>query len=67
MISFLRLWKSLTNNVNEIAGYDSRYKNASEIKVDALPLNISQLNNKLQIDEMNIADDDIIIVELIKN
>lgn len=66
MLVFLRLWKSLTNNINEIAGYDSKYKNASEIKVDALPLNISQLNNKLKIEEMNIADDDIIIVESMK-
>ena len=56
----------MTNNLEDIAAYDTKYKNASEIKVDALPININDDNLSKMVDAFNIAEDDIIIVEIIK-
>jgi cell division septal protein FtsQ len=42
MITYIRLWKSLTNKLEEINTYDKKYKNYTEVKVDAIPLNINE-------------------------
>ena len=68
MITEIRLWKSLTNNVDEIkTNVDKKYKNYTAVKIDANPLNISEEDKNKTIEDANIADDDIVIVESIKN
>jgi hypothetical protein len=43
MIKDVRLWKSLTNNLEDIkANVDKKYKNYTQVKIDATPLNISE-------------------------
>lgn len=42
LISHLRIWKSLTNNLTEIQNYDLKHKNYTEVKVDAIPLNVKE-------------------------
>lgn len=43
MISEIRLWKSLTNNFEDIKiNIDKKYKNFTQVKVDAVPLNITE-------------------------
>ena len=61
----MRIWKSLTNNQKEIEEYDKKYKNNfTSIKIDALLLNLNEKNNAEYIEDANIADDDILIVEV---
>ena len=36
----IRLWKSMSNDVDEILEYDKKFKNASRIKVDAFCMNV---------------------------
>lgn len=60
------MWKSLTNNLSEIKDLEQKYKkadNKKEIKIDALQL---QTNSEQKIEDANIADEDIIIVEIPK-
>jgi len=57
----------MTNQVEEIGTYDSKYKNYTQVKVDAVPLNIKDESKSTKLEELNIADEDIIIVELIKD
>lgn len=66
MIYNIRLWKSVTNNLEEISNYDKKYKNSSIVKVDAMPLNVAEGSLKEFIEDANIADDDIILVEVQK-
>ena len=54
----VKLWKHLTNNLNEIAELEKKHKNYTTVKVDAV-----QLQNE-KIDDMEIAPDDILIIEL---
>lgn len=64
MITDVRLWKSLINNVEEIQkNVDKKYKNYTHVKIDATPLNISETDKNKTIEDANIADDDIIVVE----
>lgn len=63
MLNQFRLWKSLTNNLDDIAQMDDLYKTKTQLKVDALLL---QTNSDLKIEDANIADDDIILVEIPK-
>ena len=66
MITYLRAWKSLTNNIEEIESYDNKYKNYSEVKVDAQILNKNESQNKNKLEDANIAEDDILIIEIMK-
>jgi hypothetical protein len=61
IISQMKLWKSLTNSMDELQSIDKKYKNSSQIKIDALLLNQTTTT---KIEEANIAEDDIIVVEV---
>jgi hypothetical protein len=64
MITDIRLWKSLTNNIEDIQqNVDKKFKNYTHVKIDATPLNITEEDKNKPIEDANIADDDIIIVE----
>lgn len=68
ILSELRLWKSLINNVEEIQqNVDKKYKNYTHVKIDAVPLNITETDKNKAIEDANIADDDIVIVEIQKS
>ena len=54
----VRLWKSTSNNVEEIQQLDKKYQNYTKIKFDGLLLEDTTVDN------MAIANDDILIVEL---
>ena len=54
----VRLWKSTSNNVEEIQQLDKKYQNYTKIKFDGLLL------EDTTVDDMAIANDDILIVEL---
>ena len=41
MIGKIRLWKSLTNNIEEIQEIDKKFKNYTTVKIDAIPINIT--------------------------
>ena len=60
MINELRIWKSLTNNIKDLERADSKYKNYTQVQIDANYIHICAL----LLEEVNIADDDFIIVEL---
>jgi len=60
MISKVRLWKSASNSVEEILKIESRWRNYTKIKFDGILL------EDTTVDDMAIANDDIIIVELPK-
>ena len=66
MIKDCRLWKSLSNDVDEILSYDNKYKNYTHVKIDANPLNCTAELSAMKLEEANIADGDIVIVELPK-
>jgi hypothetical protein len=43
MLMHIRLWKSMTNQIEEISEWDKKFKNNyTTIKIDALPLNITE-------------------------
>jgi maltose-binding protein MalE len=63
IITTVRLWKSLTNNMDDIMEVDKKFKNSTSIKVNATILNLTDSELKKFIEEINIADEDIIIVE----
>lgn len=62
-VSKVRVWKSSTNNIDEIVEYDSKWKNYTHSKIDA------ELFSKMTetVENLNIADDDVLIVELPKD
>ena len=35
MINELRIWKSLTNNIKDLERADSKYKNSTQVQIDA--------------------------------
>ena len=57
----------MLNSIDDILGYDKKFKNSSAIKVDAFPLNIREEQKQVILEEANIADEDILIVETEKN
>jgi hypothetical protein len=63
MVGKLRIWKSLTNNIEEIIELDKKVKNYTAVKIDALPLNITEESKGQLIEDADIADDDILIIE----
>jgi ubiquitin C-terminal hydrolase len=65
MVCYIKLWKSTTNNLEEINDYDKKYKNYTSIKVDAVLLN-GDNRLKTKVEDANLAEEDIIMVELIK-
>jgi hypothetical protein len=66
MVKLCRLWKSYTNQLEEILQYDKSSKSSSIVKVDAVRIDSEEAsqNSQIKIDECNIADDDIVIVEI---
>lgn len=56
----LRIWKSGSNNVDEITELEKKYRNFTTVKCDGLLLEDEK------VEDMNIASDDILIVELPK-
>jgi hypothetical protein len=63
IITATRLWKSLTNNMDDIMEVDKKFKNSTSIKVNAVILNLTENDLKKFIEEVNIADEDIMLVE----
>lgn len=66
MVSNLRLWKSNNNNMEEIEGLTKKHKNYSQVKVDAVCLNPKVEDKALVIEDLDIAEEDILIIELPK-
>lgn len=60
LIPKLRIWKSGSNNVDEITELEKKYRNFTTVKCDGLLLEDEK------VEDMNIASDDILIVELPK-
>lgn len=54
-----RVWKSLTNNVNEIKGLAAKIKNFSSVQIEAELLD----STTDTVQDWSIAPDDILIVE----
>jgi hypothetical protein len=52
--------------MEDITAYEKKYKNYTHVKIDATPLNCNEELKKLKLEDANIADDDIIIVEMVK-
>jgi len=66
VVSKVRLWKSLTNNMEQIFELDNKIKNYTHVSIDAEPLNINDDQKTTMLDDCNIADEDILVVELPK-
>lgn len=68
MITKVRLWKSLTNKLEEINEYEKKWKNSSIVRVDATILNLIPDADKTQkfVEDLPIAEGEpeIILVEL---
>lgn len=56
----------MSNDFDEIQGLDKKYKNYTQVKVDALCLNPKPSDNEKIIDDLDLAEEDIIIIELPK-
>lgn len=67
MVTKMRLWRSLTNQLEEIKEYDKKYKNFTSAKIDAVCLNVNEAEKNKLIEDMSVAEEDFIIVELPKN
>lgn len=57
----------MNNDIDEILQYDSKFKNASQIKVDAYPMNIRKEQGEVNIEDSKIAEDDILMIETPKD
>lgn len=69
MVSKLRLWRSLTNKIEEIKELEVKQKSYTHVKVDAWCLNYQDeaAKSKMIIEDLPLAEgEDIIIVELPK-
>lgn len=70
MISKMRIWKSLTGDMDEIMAIEKKWKNSSVVKVDALCLSPMEEDRKAKVlvEDLPFAegeeDDEIILVEL---
>ena len=68
MVNQMRLWKSLTNKLEEINEYEKKLKNSSVVKVDAVCLNLMPDADKTlkYVEDLPIAEGEleIILVEL---
>lgn len=70
LVSKMRLWKSLTSDMEEIKGIEKKWKNSSVVKVDALCLSPMEEDRKAKVlvEDLPFAegeeDDEIILVEL---
>ena len=64
LVTELRMWKSLSGKLEEIDAYDKKLKNSSQIRVNAMPLNASKEDEDKVIEDTNIAEEDIIIIEI---
>jgi len=56
----VRIWKASSNNVEEILALDKKWKNFTQVQYDGLLLEDEK------VDDMKIATDDILVVELPK-
>lgn len=59
----IRLWKSNSTDWLEIKNIDSKYANFTQAKVNATPINVSELSQKLIVDDIDFVDEDIFIAE----
>ena len=66
LITKCRLWKSLTNQLNEIKDLDKKYKNYTSVKIDGICLNVHEQDRNKLIEDLDLAEEDIIIVEMPK-
>ena len=53
--------------MDEIIGFEKKYKNYTQVKVDGQCLNFSQNDEKKMIEDLDLAEEDIVIVELPKS
>ena len=67
MVNKLRLWKSMTNKLEELQEIDKKYKNYTQVKVDFHCLNAKEEDKALLLEDLQLAEDDIIVIELPKN
>jgi hypothetical protein len=63
IITDVRIWKSLSNSMEDVLEMDKKFKYVTSFKIDALILNISEEDKKRTVEEANIADEDILIIE----
>lgn len=67
MVSQLRMWRSNTNNLEEIEGLSKKHKNYTQVKVDAVCIYAcNPTDQKKIIEDVQLAEEDILILELPK-
>ena len=67
MFSNIRLWKSDSSDWLEIKNIDSKYTNFTQAKVNATPINVSEVSQKMIVDDIDFVDEDVFIAETPKN
>jgi hypothetical protein len=65
LISNVRIWR--LNSDQGLAELDSKYINYTKTKIDATVLNLTEEQNKKQMHEVDISDNDVVIIELEKD
>lgn len=66
MVAELRIWKSLTSDLGEIAAWDKKYKNYTQVKIEAVCLLASKDDFEKVIEDLDMAEEDILLAELPK-
>ena len=66
MVSLMRIWKSSTNDFEEIQGWEKKYKNYTQAKIEANCILSSDEDKKKVIEDLDLAEEDILIIELPK-
>lgn len=67
MVTKVRIWKFNSLNFDELKNLDSKYQNYTHAKINAKVLNFTPEQEDMLIHQVDLADNDIIIVELPKN
>ena len=63
----MRLWKSLSEDIEEMQSLTQKHKNYTSVKFDGVLLNPKpEIIEQLLVEDLDLAEEDIVVIELPK-